>query len=432
MSSVRAGEEEPCFEKEDYSHPVVVNIMSTSFSSVSTGDEEATETTTAEAAKSPTTTTTTTTPPPPSSLLCTAVVIAVWYCLSNAIILSTKWIFKKYFPFPLTVTTYYNGLAALLAVLLTCHPKFRQEPLSRAQFMNYVLPIGIMTAVEIACSNYALELLTVSFGTILKGMGPVFTFSWCLVFGIETFSIKIFACLFTMAFGIILASLGEGHEFEMWGFLLQLFATCLGGLRWATTHKLLMEDGQPGNHHMSPLKAMLYTSPTTSLCVMPVALAVEGHKAWNHELQNGLHDGLIVLTTLTISASLVFLLIMSEYWLVGVTSSAALSVAGVFKELLTIFFGIILFGDNVDFLNALGFSICQCGIVGYVFLRYDRSVAYTPVDADHAQQQQHQGQPQGLPEQLTEYGDQSNDGSEEHFVDEAENLEMPKIRHRLK
>lgn len=278
-----------------------------------------------------------------------------------------------------------------------------------------------MTAMEIGSSNYALELLTVSFGTILKGMAPIFTFLWGLVFGLEIFTWKIMACLVTMATGITLASLGEGHEFQVWGFLLQLFSTCLGGLRWATTHKLLKE-GQPGSHHMSPLKAALYTSPTTTICVLPVALAMEGSKVWNHVLEDGLRDGSIVFTTLTVSGSLVFCLIMSEYWLVGVTSSLALSVAGVLKELLTIGAGILLFAETVDFLNVLGFTVCQFGILAYVVLRYDRSVAYTSLEEDGMQPREQQRQEERSPEVVTEESGSKDDSEEWH--DEADNLEM--------
>ena len=190
---------------------------------------------------------------------------------------------------------------------------------------------------------------------------------------------------------------------------------------------------------MSPLKATLYTAPTTSICVLPVALALEGAKVFNHELQDGLKEGLLVLTTMTLIASLVFCLIMSEYWLVGVTSSLALSVAGVFKELLTIGAGILIFAERVDLLNVVGFTICQIGILVYVFLRYDRSVAYSPIDVDN-QQHPHPRPPPHTLGESPEYNSNSSGGSiisqdesEECFVDEAESLELStRVRYRLK
>ena len=91
--------------------------------------------------------------------------------------------------------------------------------------------IGLLTVVEIASSNVALKLLSVSFGTILKGGGPIWTFGWGLILGVEQFGFGILVCLLMMALGIALASLGEGSEFELAGFCLQILSSCLGGLR---------------------------------------------------------------------------------------------------------------------------------------------------------------------------------------------------------
>ena len=401
--------------------------------------------------------------PPNSSLWRTTFIVLIWYGLSNSIILTTKWLYNNYFPYPLTVTLYYNVVSSIWAAALTYHPRIKPtiQPLSRAQFMSYVLPIGVMTALEIGCSNMALRILTVSFGTILKGMAPIFTFLWGLYFGLETFSWRITLCLFAIAFGIVMASLGEGREFELLGFCLQLFSTCLGGLRWATTHKLLLQapDSQCENNnsnnnsnntnddnsshtgHMSALNATVYTAPTTTISILPVALIMEGTQVVRHELGNGAMEALIVWTVLTIVASWVFCLIMSEYWLVGATSSLALSVAAVFKELLTIGAGILLFSDHVGLLNVTGFSICQAGILSYVYLRYDSSVAYEAVESE-TNHENATSTTTCAPSEIsrkfvgaTQDDDDDDVSSEECFVDEADDIELSqseKVRHRVK
>ena len=411
---------------------------------------------------------TTTASPPP--LYCTIVTILVWYAISNSIILSTKWLFSNHFPFPLTVTVYSNAVTFFWALVLSRHPKLRAPRPSRAQFTSFVLPIAITTGLEIGASNLALKILTVSFGTILKGGAPIFTFWWGFLFGIEAFSLPTFGCLFMIAIGIALASLGEGQEFELGGFCLQLFATALGGLRWAMTHKLLQYDDNNDNNNnnggttrtasninndtshsstsqsemsienisareiigtnyedvhlhvspsqqptppfryqaMSPLTAILYTSPMTALSVLPFALGLEGYPVWvedvvainDHDINstsiddpatisniitNQSNETALILMAMTAIASLVFCLLMSEYWLVKATSSLALSVAGVVKELLTIGGGIFFFAEQIDWLNVAGFFTCQMGIVSYVCLRYERrkpGETYAPVVVD--------------------------------------------------
>lgn len=147
-------------------------------------------------------------------------------------------------------------------------------------------------------------------------------------------------------------------------------ATALGGLRWAMTHVLLKGAR---DHRMSPITATLYTSPTTAVCVLPVALVFEGSSvsAKVSQLEQG--EIWIIFGTMIVVGSLVFILLVSEYWLVNVTSSLALSVAGVFKELLTIGGGILLFSEHMTPLNIIGFVICQVGIGAYVWIRYDHS-----------------------------------------------------------
>ena len=426
---------------------------------------------------------TNTTRPAPitTSLWRTSLTILTWYILSNSIILTTKWLFEGYFPFPLTVTFYSNVVASLWAAGLSWRCVPPQQRLTRHLFTRYVLPIGLTTALEIGCSNLALEILTVSFGTILKGLAPLFTFLWGLTFGLEQFSYPICACLIAMATGITLATLGEGQEFQIAGFTLQLFSTCLSGLRWATTHKLLQGGGashSANRHHnannnsssntnhdgthsttptmtrLSPLTATLYTAPTTSLCILPVALLLEGRKIWQHETSDGIQEIGLVISCMTTIATLIFGLIMSEYWLVSATSSLALSVAAVLKELLTIGGGILFFADHVDALNVVGFSVCQGGILAYVCLRYDKSAmsassSYTAVDTttndgleSHLASGDTLAMPHALPpsyeKKKTMDNDDDNDvdddddDAEESFVDEAANLEMPAIRHRLK
>jgi Triose-phosphate Transporter family len=377
----------------------------------------------------------------------TTLAIVFWYGISTTIILSTKWLFNQYFSHPLTVTALNNCIAALWALLVSkCFPHLKQpDQLSKDLLYNYVLTIGLTTALEIGASNVALQLLSVSFGTILKGGGPIFTFLWGLFFRIEVFSWKIGGVLLAIALGIILASLGEGQEFQWLGFLLQLSASALGGLRWAITHKLLKNSTHTPtpssttnehrlHHHqhssssfhdndtfdnnnvnsnkrngetdhgrndsrnhrrsnnnppplpitrskpMSPLSAILYTSPMTSLCVLPFALVLEGPSVWKGFHQNSddgnnaeHNDLFLVGAVMTGIATLVFLLLMTEYWLVNATSSLALSVAGVFKELLTIGGAIFFLSDSMDLLNVIGFIICQIGIFSYVSMRFDKT-----------------------------------------------------------
>lgn len=283
------------------------------------------------------------------------------------------------------MTTYSNSLATLWAFIASRRQQWRPEPPTRQQFREYILPIGITTALEIGFSNIALNILTVSFGTILKGGAPVFTMLWGILLGIESFSANLCLSLTTIALGIALASFGEGHTFAVHGFVLQLLATALGGLRWAMTQVLIggkkrnegeneegSEERTEERNEMPPLTATLYTSPMTAICVLPFAAFLEGANVANRIQDLEPNEGWVIILTMTIVATLVFILLVSEFWLVKATSSLALSVAGVFKELITIAGGIIIFAEHMTSLNIIGFAICQVGIVGYIYIRSDK------------------------------------------------------------
>ena len=95
----------------------------------------------------------------------TCLTILFWYGVSNGIILLTKWLFTSHFPYPLTVTTYSNAMATVWAALLTCTCGAKRAPLTRDLLVNYVAPIGLSTALEIGCSNLALNILTGNVGS---------------------------------------------------------------------------------------------------------------------------------------------------------------------------------------------------------------------------------------------------------------------------
>jgi solute carrier family 35, member C2 len=305
----------------------------------------------------------------------TVLVIFAWYCISASIIIATKWLMSeqtestRLFPYPLTITAFSNTAVTLWAAAFARLPRFKPQPLTHEQFRQYVLPIGVTTAMEIGFSNVALLLLTVSFSTILKGSSPVATMAWGVLLRVEPLSIPTTLAVLVIAGGITLASLGEGADFVLLGFLLQLFAVVLGGLRWAMTHLLLKGAHEP----MPPLTATLYTSPTTAVCVLPFALALEGRAVHATLVSMTRGDIIRLVGLLGVIATLVFALLISEYWLVHDTSSLALSVAGVFKECLTIGAGLLLFHEHMSPLNITGFVVCQVGIAAYVALRYDDS-----------------------------------------------------------
>ena len=74
---------------------------------------------------------------------------------------------------------------------------------------------------------------------------------------------------------------------------------------------------------------------------------------------------LAVLSLASVGAGLAFFLLLAELRVVQLSSGLTLSVAGVFKELLTVVSSVAFFGDALTPYNVGGLLLCVLGIVLY-------------------------------------------------------------------
>jgi solute carrier family 35 protein C2 len=66
---------------------------------------------------------------------------------------------------------------------------------------------------------------------------------------------------------------------------------------------------------------------------------------------------------------LAFLMELSEYLLLTYTSSLTLSIAGIFKEIFTLFLAYEYTGDRMSSINFMGLVLCLIGISLHVVLK---------------------------------------------------------------
>ena len=77
-----------------------------------------------------------------------------------------------------------------------------------------------------------------------------------------------------------------------------------------------------------------------------------------------------MLTTgfIVFSGTIAFLMVLAEFVLVAETSAVTFTVAGSLKELLTVFAGVVLFGDKISAVNGCGLGILIIGV--FLYNRY--------------------------------------------------------------
>lgn len=318
--------------------------------------------------------------------------VTCWFGSSSLAVLTTKALFSgaalrlPRFPFGLTLTATNNVVASLLAAIVSDGTRDHDVNSNVVQIASV---IGAATAVEIGLSNIALNLLTVSFSTVLKGMAPFFVLGWGLALKMHSLHFGTVLSLLAMVVGLSLVVAGQGEDaspvpsrFFQAGLLAQMLSAVFSGFRWMLTQIFIKGEPilnerikallmlRPLSRGLSAVETVKLVSPFTCFWVLPFALFLEGTSvfAWVHgaSFEEGVKL-LVVLITIGVS---VYVLLWSEYELVRLTSSLTVSAGFVLKEVLTVFAGGVIFRDRLSFLTYAGFIIVQGGVLVYGVQRH--------------------------------------------------------------
>ena len=108
------------------------------------------------------------------------------------------------------------------------------------------------------------------------------------------------------------------------------------------------------------------------LALFPLSAAMEGIPVSSSSHYFGFYDTSTLLHSvglIMIGAGLSFVLEISEFLLVGYTSSLTLSIAGIFKELCAFILAVLINGDEMSPLGGVGVVLCLSGIVLHVVFK---------------------------------------------------------------
>ena len=176
-----------------------------------------------------------------------------------------------------------------------------------------------------------------------------------------------------------LASATEDNDHALLGGLLVLGASLSAGFRWACTQLLLTARPPPPSEFnappsvargrskpywtgLSPLTLLYYSSPFGCVALLPLAVAVEWQGLQQYLSELSASDFLLVVLLACIGAILAFFLLLAELRVVQLSSGLTLSVAGIFKEVLTVGASALLLGDHLTPYNVGGLLLCLVGI----------------------------------------------------------------------
>eukprot|EP00743_Colponemidia_sp_Colp-15_P007362 GILK01007949.1.p1 GENE.GILK01007949.1~~GILK01007949.1.p1 ORF type:complete len:419 (-),score=43.85 GILK01007949.1:215-1471(-) len=289
------------------------------------------------------------------------ILILLWYAPSIGLLLFNKWFMHK-FPFVFTVTALYFLVTSLLSLLYIRH--FNADFRPQSSLYKRIIPIGIVASLETCASNFAVQFLSVTTATVLKSSTPVFLVLFMFCLRVERFSCRLILTVSIISVGVALAVYGEMRA-HINGLIASLTSILLSCLRWTLTQKILHD----AESRLTPIQLLYLISPVCFLTLLPAMLIQEGSNVLDSALFYAVDSFFEIIALLIFGGVLALCLTVAEYAIVRFSSSITLSIAGIFKEILTIIASGMIFGDSLQPINIIGIAISICGISYYIYYR---------------------------------------------------------------
>jgi len=301
----------------------------------------------------------------------TFVLIIFFYCFSITLTFYNQRLMSVV-RFPLSITLVHLVvkfmLSCVVRFIVECKTGKPRVVLPWKLYILKIFPPGLFSALDIGLSNWSFEFITVSLYTMTKSTVVVFILGFSILLKLEKPKYSLIGVVMLIAAGLFMFTY-QSTQFVLNGFLLCMGASFLSGLRW-TTSQLVLQKAELGLSN--PLDMMYHIQPWMVLGLLPLSAAFEATRLATNERTFGFHDWPLMLETSGIvlgGALLAFMLELSEFLLVSQTSCLTLSIAGIFKEICTLYLAVKINGDHMNTMNMCGLLVCLAGIALHVIIK---------------------------------------------------------------
>lgn len=202
-----------------------------------------------------------------------------------------------------------------------------------------------------------------------KSSSLAFVLLFAFLFRLEAPTWRLVGIIATMVVGIVLMVFGE-IEFKLGGFVLIISAAFFSGFRWALTQILLLRHPATSN----PFSSIFLLTPVMFVTLLSLAFPVEGFGPLCEGLAALSAEWGVVMTPLFLffPGCLAFLMTAAEFALLQRTSVVTLSIAGIFKEVVTIMAATIIFEETLTIINFVGLITTLGAIAGYNYIKLSK------------------------------------------------------------
>ncbi|TIB27593.1 hypothetical protein E3P78_00024 [Wallemia ichthyophaga] len=310
--------------------------------------------------------------------------ISLWYTFAFSLSVYNKWIFsvsQSSFPFPLFMTSWHMLMQWILSFIgLKIFPALKtNEPMTLLDYSKRIIPCAVATALDIGLSNLSLKSITLTFYTMCKSSSLIWVLFFAFLFKLESPSLSMAVIIVIIAIGVVLMVSAE-TSFVLSGAIQVMSATAAGGLRWSLT-QILLQKQKYGLKN--PLIILYFLAPVMFACLILLSVIFESWWDIFHSdyFQFGALHSLKSCLMIISPGFLAFGMVLSEFKLIERSSIITMSIAGIFKELLTIFISSAIFGDTLTPINVTGMCITILGICVYNYIKYKQVTSSNqPID----------------------------------------------------
>ncbi|MEE6483883.1 hypothetical protein FKM82_013685 [Ascaphus truei] len=297
-------------------------------------------------------------------------------CNSRALIYLTLWFFFSFCTLFLNkyILTLLEGEPSMLGAIqmLTttfigcfkmfvpcCLYKHKTRLSYPPNFLMLMLFVGVMRFVTVVLGLVSLKNVAVSFAETVKSSAPIFTVIMSRLILGEYTGVMVNLSLLPVMAGLALCTATE-LSFNILGFSAALSTNIMDCLQNVFSKKLLSGD----KYKLSPPELQFYTSAAAVIMLIPawiflmdMPLIGRSGKRFNYNWD--------IIVLLLIDGILFHLQSITAYALMGKISPVTFSVASTVKHALSIWLSIIIFGNKITSVSAIGTVFVIIGVLLY-------------------------------------------------------------------
>ncbi|KAJ8516864.1 hypothetical protein ONZ45_g5879 [Pleurotus djamor] len=311
--------------------------------------------------------------PPSQSTSVFVSMCALWYA-SSALSSNTGKSILTQFRYPVTLTFVQFGFVAVYC-LLFMSPLIRFSTLrfpTRA-ILRSTLPMGVFQVGGHIFSSIAISRIPVSTVHTIKALSPLFTVAaYALLFGVS-YSVRTYASLFPLTFGVMLACSSAVSASNAVGLLCAFGSALVFVSSNIFFKKIMPTNASHSQHHLDKLNLLFYSSSMAFVLMIPVWMYYDlpallsanadpshiTHPSQGHGAPHSVYYYFFMNGTVHFAQNIIAFIILSS------TSPVTYSIASLIKRVVVICIAIVWFQQPIHLIQGVGIILTFTGLYMY-------------------------------------------------------------------